>query len=47
MMKTDPNYSVGDLHICRDCGTGVEDAEEQSRCPKCGGTMRNTTVAHD
>ena len=47
MMETDLDHSAGTLCVCRECGTGVENAVEGNKCPECGGPMRNTTVAHD
>jgi rubrerythrin len=46
-MRTDPDYLPGSLFICRDCGTGVENAAQEDNCPECGGPMRDVTVAHD
>lgn len=35
------------LYVCRDCGDGVEDPEDRSSCPACGGRLIDSTVPHD
>lgn len=47
MIETDPDRSEKTLYACQVCGNGVENPEDDSECPNCGGLLRNTTVAHD
>jgi rubrerythrin len=47
MLETDTAQSESTLYVCRACGTGVRSPDQQSECPDCGGSLRDTTVPHD
>lgn len=47
MTETNPDPAEPPLHVCHECGEGVERPEHEDECPECGGQLRNTTVAHD
>ncbi|MFC4551545.1 MULTISPECIES: rubrerythrin-like domain-containing protein [Halorussus] len=47
MVEPAPDSADATVYACRECGQGVENPENTSACPKCGGALRNTSVPHD
>jgi DNA-directed RNA polymerase subunit RPC12/RpoP len=47
MNSTTDAVSQPTLYVCRDCGDGIEDPDDTSNCPHCGGRLMDSSVPHD